>query len=123
MIHETRKQIRVIEAETAKGFETAFNEALAELAKWRPDVTLNMQRGTHCAYIMYTETVTIPEDIRDEYELKGIRYICGDCPWFRPSPDRRIKYTTCDRGEYRTTYNTAACLALYKAVDNGEVKL
>lgn len=123
MLYERQKKIRVVEANDAAEFEAEFNAALAELTRWKPEVTMNTQRGTHCAYIMYNEETKVPEDTRDEYELKGIRFICGDCPWFRPSPDRRIKYTTCARGEYRTTYNTAACNALYKAVDSGEVEI
>lgn len=123
MIDEKQKKIKVIEEWEAEIFEQRLNEALTELAAFRPSVEMNMNRDAHCAYISYEKRVVIPEDIRDEFILKGKRYVCGECPYFQPSEDRRIKYTACRKGERRTYYTRDACLALYKEIERGEVSL
>lgn len=123
MIDEKRPKVRVVEAATAEEFEKELNAALAEVTRWKPSLTWNNNREQHCVYIEYTEWVQIPEDVRDEYILKGRRIICGECPWYIRSDDRRIKYMTCAKGEPRCHYTKEACLALYEAVERGEVQI
>ena len=122
MIYKTLQKITIIESDDPVEFEKRFNQAQEELAPYKSKTTFPTHRGTHCAYIEYEQNVKVPEDIRDEYALRGISYICGDCPYFRPAEDRRVKHAECEKGQ-RTTYTTTACVGLYEAIERGEIEI
>lgn len=117
------KQTEVVTGSTAEDFQIKLNRALEEIAKTssKYELQFNMQMG-FCAYIVYDVRREYPETIADEYELKGIKYSCSDCPMFRPSEDRRIKYTTCVHGTHRCAANDDACDWFYEELDKGGIK-
>lgn len=119
MISKTIKKIRVIEHQCGEEFERELNEVMANNKV--VDFVYNMNKG-HCCYVTLEEHITEAEDIRDEMNLKGIYYYCGDCPFYVQSDDRRVKYTRC-KCDSHAYYNQPACLYLYEQVAKGEVTI
>lgn len=111
-----RKKLIGIEAPTAEGFARAFNRETENLAGKRYEVIWNTGAG-HCCYLMTTETVYTPENLKDEYELRGDLHYCHECPHLEPQKDMRQKYTNCVCG--RTTPTSAACLKFYQELERG----
>ena len=124
MKYVNRKQSLIITGSTAQEFQEKLNEALNSIASngRKHEIQFNMNMGL-CAYILYDERLEIPESIADEYELKGETYDCGECPMFRPSDDRRVKYTTCAKGYRRRGYCDPCCDWFYEALEGGEITL
>lgn len=105
MKYLTKQQIRVITGTSAEDFQERFNGLMSELSEKRikPEVQFNMAMG-FCAYVTYTENVTIAENLAEEYELKGEVHFCSECPFFNPPEDKRIKNCPCAyKGTYRET--------------------
>lgn len=118
MIHEKKRQFRIIQEPTAESFERRLNQTMDELTLARAEdiqVDYQMAQG-FCAFIQYKTTVTIAETYADEFWLLGERYYCQDCAEFRPSSDRRVKYTTCGRGDTRSAACKGACEEFYEAL-------
>lgn len=116
MIHEKKRQFRIIQEPTAESFERRLNQTMDELTLARAEeiqVDYQMAQG-FCAFIQYKTEVRIAEDIIDEFRLMGESYYCQDCAYFKPSTDRRIKFTTCGRGVIRCAAGHQACLAFYE---------
>lgn len=124
MKYINRKQTLIITGNTAQEFQTKLNEALADLAarKCKHDIQFNMAYGL-CAYTIYDEFLEMAETIKDEYEQNGDTYKCYECPMFRPSDDRRVRYTTCARGVRKTYHCGDCCEWFYEALERGEIKL
>lgn len=121
MIYTTKQRVAVVSEATAKEFEKVLNERLESLAKFRPEITYNMSQG-HCAYINYEETLKIPEDIRDEYHLKGIHYTCKDCPLFEKKDSNKRRVWGFCPDEDMTRSDSEACLKFYRLLDKGDIK-
>ena len=119
-----KKQSLIVTGNTAEDFQSKLNSALDEVAAkgYQHDLQFNMSYGL-CAYIVYEKTTAVAENIVDEYELKGEAYKCYECPMFRPSNDRRVKYTTCGRGERHISHCTPCCEWFYEALERGEIDL
>lgn len=124
MRYTSLKQTKIVTAATADDFEMRLNEALEEVAKTSQNYELSFNTSMgFCAYIVYDLRREYPETIADEYELKGIQYACSECPMFRPSGDKRIKYTTCAHGTPRCAANDYACDWFYEQLEKGGIKL
>lgn len=119
-----RKQSLIITGGSAAEFQDNLNGALSDIARkgYKHDIQFNMSMGL-CAYILYEERYSVAETVADEYELKGITYRCFECPMFRPSDDKRVKYTTCANGVHRTCHNDPCCDWLYEQLEKGAIKL
>lgn len=119
-----RKQSLIVTGNTADDFQTKLNEALEMVAEkgYKHDLQFNMAYGL-CAYIVYEEAATVAETLADKYELKGDIYRCYECPMFRPSKDKRVKYTTCGRWERHISHCTPCCEWFYEALEGGEIEL
>lgn len=113
-----RKKVRVIDGTSAADFENALNAVLREIKE--PEIMFDTNRPL-LAYVTYDEYEMIPESVRDAYEMRGETHYCGQCPYFRPSQDKRIKHVTCELGE-RTRVDRCACELFYKLLNNGEIK-
>lgn len=115
-------QSLIIQGNTAEDFQEKLNKALEEVAMkgYKHELTFNMNAG-FCAYIVYDVTYTKAESLADEYELRGETFRCYECPMFRPSADRRVKYTTCGRGVHKCSANDNACEWFYEAMERGEI--
>ncbi len=124
MKYINRKQSLIITGSTASDFQDKLNEALAEIAEkgYKHDIQFNMSYGL-CAYILYEERKEVPESIADEYELKGMTFKCYECPMFRPSEDKRVKYTTCGHGVRKVGHSDPCCDWFYEQLEGGALEL
>ena len=124
MKYKTGKRVKVVTASTGPEFETNLNEVLSQIAGGRRtyDIVYNTNVPGHCAYITYDHTEEIPESPKEEYELRGERYYCKDCPHYRPSTDGRTKWSRCEFLDERTTATSDCCEWFYRALVKGEVK-
>lgn len=120
------QQFAIVQADSAPSFEEQLNARVMELSDKNPVVKFDGLT----AYISYNETVKIPEDIGDEYELKGVVFRCEDCPCFSPilkedgTEDRRVKYGDCEFSKFgRTMKDDRACEHLFTMIANGRVGL
>lgn len=126
MINKSYQQFAIVEGDTAQHLTDALNEKLIELQDKGPKVSFE---GL-IARISYTETVRKPETLAEEYETRGLRLSCQDCPYFSPilkadgTEDGRVKYGDCPFKEFgRTFRDSQACEMLFQKLNNGEVRL
>lgn len=119
-----RKQTKIITGNTAFEFQEELNKALADIAGkgYKHELQFNMSYGL-CAYIVYDEYYEVAETISDEYELRGERHHCYECPMYLPSEDKRVKYTTCGNGVKRCAASDYACDWLYEQIEKGGIRL
>ena len=124
MKYVKRKQSLIITGNTALDFQDKLNKALDDLAEkgYKHELQFNMAFGL-CAYIIYDEFYEKAESIADEYELKGETYKCYECPMYKSSEDRRVKYTTCKRGIRHTYHEKSCCDWFYEELERGAIKL
>ena len=117
-----RQQSRIIQAASAEEFQKKLNEALNEIALKgaKADVHFNMGLG-FCAFVMFSESQKVAETLAEEYEIHDEEYHCEQCPMYKPSEDKRVKYTTCKHGCRRTHADRWACDWFYQALEEGEV--
>ena len=124
MKYVTLKQPKIITASTAQEFQDKLNSALTEVAMagYKYDLQFNNNLGL-CAFLVYEERKEIAETVADVYEQKGEVFRCSECTMYRPSPDKRVKYTTCAHGVRRCTANDSACDWFYEELERGECVL
>ena len=120
------QQFAIVQSDSAPAFEGELNARIRELSTKNPKVSF----AGLTAYISYFETVSIPESVADEYELKGACFHCEDCPEFQAilkedgTEDNRLKYGECQYAEMgRTRKDRAACDMLYKLIRDGRIGL
>lgn len=125
---ESYQQFAIVQADSAELLTDRLNAKLYELRDKRPTVTFEGM----IARISYTEDTRVKEDLCDEYEERGVRLKCGQCPLFRPqlnrdgSIDRRAKWGGCDYsplGYGQTSKESSACNRLFEMLNSGEVRL
>lgn len=124
MKHIKMSKVKVIQSDSAADFEDRLNNALTEVCELNSSYSIhfNMSMG-HCAYIEYSYTQSIPENLADEYELRGEHFYCGNCPRFIPSMDGRSRYGTCSYGVVkRPLPSDSACNTFYTNYENGTWK-
>ena len=123
MIRKEITKHKTIQTKSPKEFDDLLEALLAEVALNDPSVSrfYDGEIG-HCAYVEWKVEVIKPENLKDEFKLKGIEYVCGECPFFRLHPDRRVKYTTCQMG-VRCSYEDGACERLYEGIQKGEIDM
>ena len=126
MISRSYQQFAIVAADSAQQLTDQLNEKLKELRDKGPTVTFERM----IARISYTEREQVPESIAEEYEMRGVRLTCEDCPFFTPaiktdgSEDLRAKWGVCPFAEYkRTTRGSLACDELFQRLNDGRVKL
>lgn len=110
-----KKMVAVTHA-TAEGFQEAFNSAIENLGTSHYELQFNVNMG-HCVYILYDHYEQVPENLKDEYELRGDTHHCAECPYLEPNRDMRLKYNNCICG--RTTPDSACCLKFYQELERG----
>ena len=126
---ESFQQFSVVQSDSPKIFTEELNAELQRLRQHQPVVKF-AECDPLCAYISYTERAWVPENLGDEYELSGVSFRCGDCPFFEPekNADGSIKKSSkrgkCSKSEWgRTSKDTRACDLLYQLIKDREVKL
>lgn len=124
MIRTTIEQKVVVENPVGKVFEAEFNKVMRSLAEFNPKTIYPDNVPGHCAYIVYTESIVEPEDARDELELKGIKPVCGQCPYYEAPGDGRVKVGRCLKAlEPSPHYSKRACVFLCELVMADAVEL
>lgn len=126
MISKSYQQYAIVAADSAQTLTELLNAKLVELADKRPTVTFEGM----IARIQYVEYQQTPESLAEEYEARGVRLTCEDCPYFCPAIkadgtiDRRNKWGGCPLTEYgRTSKDSRACDTLFQKLNNGEVQI
>ena len=109
---------------TPEDWDARVNAALDELEGY---VSLNIHREKtqdgYLAVIEYTVRQYIPEDIREELQLKGVHHRCGDCEYLMRSPDKRVKHMECEKGmRDLTKAEMDACMWRYEQDIRGLLK-
>lgn len=123
MRKEVYEQVEIISTNDAMDFQRQINERMREHSEHSPVLNMDLERLR--ASVRYKVSITIPETLRDEYELDGISYYCGECPFFILPSDKRIKHIICDKGGTikRCSAERSACDWLYEEIDAGRVKV
>lgn len=124
-------QYATVKANTAALFTTKLNEEIRKLKGKEPNVTFS-DADPLVAYIEYMESVEEPETIAEAERLEGIRFVCEQCPHFKPilkadeTVDERCKYGDCDYSENefgRALKSADACPHLYELLQEGGVRI
>lgn len=114
----------VVETESGSDYAERINRFLADPTLQNVKIE-HRDRSNFCAYITYEKVHEEPENARDEYELMGISFSCGDCPFRIHNDDKRVKRFRCDRAEesgQSMVYKTEpACPYFYEALKAGEI--
>lgn len=123
MIQKEITRHKTIQTKSPKEFDEQLERLLEEVALNEPNVTRIFDSNAgHIAYVSWTVTVIKAEDVRDEYEMNGISYHCGDCPYYEHPKDKRIVYSTCGLGQ-RANFGKRACVELYEKIQKGDVNM
>ena len=119
MLFSKKQQVKIIHSNTAEEFEEKLNRYLCELSKIgvKYELTFNNSLG-FCAYLIYTETVSIPESLAEEHELSGDRHYCTECVNCIIPNDKRIRHYDCDLHGCRCTQSTPCCDEFYADMAN-----
>lgn len=109
---------------TPEEWDARVNAALDELEGYE---SLNIHREKtqdgFLAVIEYTVRQYIPEDIREELQLKGVHYRCNECEYLMRVPDKRVKHLECEKGmRDLTRADMDACMWRYEQDIRGLLK-
>lgn len=122
----TFTQYAIVQGDSAHDLTEQLNEMLFRLKDKRPEVTFE---GL-IARISYSESTKAPENMADEYELKGVQLTCQDCPFFEPytkkdgSEDLRKKWGKCRFAPYgETARDSYCCKKPFECLNRGELRL
>ncbi len=112
------RQQKTIIAATPEEWDEKINAALASLpCDAAPEIIRERKDGEFMAVVEYTLTEYEPEDIMDEFDLKGVTYRCCDCPQLKKSPDKRVKWHDCMLGMKELTKESSiACEWYYEQI-------
>ena len=99
MKQQKRVQITAIQETTAEGFTQAMN---LELEKRNEPKITYITSVPFTAYIEYTETVEVPESLREKYELNH---------------DKRYKWHFCIQKQKAVLENGCACETYYQLLE------
>lgn len=117
-----KPKIKVIESESGKEFEQAFNSTIEKLG-YTKDYNIEISNGKFFAIIHYNEENYEPETIAEEYELRGEIFHCRDCPELQDDHDARKKRFACKRAEYGITRkDESSCEWFYRQLSQGKLK-
>lgn len=115
----TTEQFRIVHHDVIEIYNEQLNAAMNELRGKNPRVEFHQTDPTY-AIIRYTETWMEPEDLRDEYTLKGIRFTCcEDCNQIEGMDDGRRRTYWCRYQDY-IRYGDCACEEFYKKAARGD---
>ena len=123
------EQFAIVHADSALLFTERLNTEVYRLRGNNPVVKFSESIPFY-AQIKYTVNENIPETVAEASEIEGVRFVCAQCPIFKPvlkedeTEDRRCKYGDCEFTELGRTLKTApACDRLYELIKEGGVKL
>ena len=129
MRSSTYEQFAIVRADSASLFTEQLNAEVYRLRDNHPVVKFSESIPFY-AQIKYTVNENIPETVAEASEVEGVRFVCAQCPYFKPvlkedeTEDRRCKYGDCPYTELgRTLKKAPACDRLYELIKEGSVKL
>lgn len=110
-----------LDARSAEELGELLTTKCEELKEFCPEVVWNLGNG-NSAFLVYTEHIEEPEDLRDEYELRGETYYCAECPFKEPITDGRSRHRwRCKRMPRGTDSDQRACNWFYIQLEEGKV--
>ena len=110
-----------LDAKTAAELGELLTQKCEELREYRPEVKWCLENG-YSAILIYEEHFEIPENIAEEYELRGDGYYCDSCPFKEPITDGRARHRwRCKRRPAGTDIDCKACVFFYEQLEKGEV--
>ena len=120
------KQIKVIQEESAANFEAAYNELMDSLEDEDVRILQTRYRDDQgfCVYIVYEKTVRTPESFEDECKLKGLEYMCGNCPYFYKAEDLGCGHRDCTKvhSRYGVQADFPACDNFFNDLEHRLIK-
>lgn len=129
MKNSVYEQFATVHEDSASLFDARLNEKIYELRGHNPKVRFSESIPFY-AHITYTVNEKLPETVAEASELKGVSFVCGQCPNYRPmmtadgEVDKRCKYGDCDYADMgRTKQSTPACEELYELIKEGSVRI
>ncbi len=130
MKRSSYEQFAIVANDSASLFTEQLNEEICRLKDKNPSVQFSESTSPFYARIKYTVNAQTPESIAEASEMEGVRFVCLQCPYFKPvlkedgTIDKRVKYGDCEYAEFGRTYKTTpACDKLYELIKEGDVKL
>lgn len=110
-----------VDAHSAAELGELLTQKCEELKEYQPAVKWALEHG-YSAILIYDEVTEIPENIREEYELRGEAYTCDACPFKTPITDGRSRHRwRCNRRPGGTDIDCPACVMFYQKLEEGEV--
>lgn len=125
MKEERFQQYAIVQSDSAEILTERLNQKLRELKDKDPVVSFD----GFTARICYVEREDVPEDIKDEWRLKGVSLTCSKCPYYKPntksdgSVDMRSKKGMCEHFGSCRFGTGPACEELYQMLQEGEIGL
>ena len=114
-------RVKIID-KTENGFDmqTIYNSFVAKLEEDGCKYTDEFQPSIGFI-IRYEVTKAIPETTKDEYELKGMKFHCIECPFYQRPTDGRVRYTHCGFSNSLCRADDYACDQFYEFLDSGTI--
>ena len=110
-----------VDAQTAAELGELLTAKCEELKEYRPQVKWCLEQG-YSAILVFEEYTEIPENLAEEYELRGDAYFCESCPYKTPITDGRSRHRwRCNRRPAGTDIDCPACVFFYQQLEKGEV--
>ncbi len=113
MKEQKYKRIAVIDANSAEVFEARMNELLLSIVN--PEIVMDRNRP-FLAYVFYDISKNFPEcalELLEMLDPEGGQAVCGDCPHFMKSDDKRMKRGLCASSHERVRIDLRACERYY----------
>jgi len=125
MRNETVKDFKVISNSNLSNFEKEVKTFInTHKDALNMQVNSNTTVDGHFAHIYWEEVRPVPEDIKDEYILRGERYRCENCPHYGANASDNPRHAfSCTRKVYSATRRGCeeACLYFYQQLAKGEL--
>ena len=122
MIYKKSTKHKTITADNGFEFDAKLNAFTASLDEKRIEyeVQTNPVAG-FIAFVIYKETMQIPEDKKDEHEMCGDNFYCGSCPMLQRVTDGRFKNLRCKlHGRLCHVEETPCCNEFYEWAETGK---
>lgn len=121
MTKQVLQRYKNVKADNADDFALKLDEAIRTLKiNEQPQIDRNIP---YLAHIFYLEEITVPESIKEEYEVDGKKFYCSDCPHFTKPEDGRKKHVLCGMCKKYVEVNTEACDWFYERFDKGLIEV
>ena len=109
-----------IDARDAVELAERLTDTCEELRRFDPEI--KWIDGRYSAVLFYTEHTEEPENLAEEYELRGEAYTCEACPHRVPITDGRARNRwRCDERKRGTDLDCPACVRFYEELERGDI--